>query len=224
MAPATPAFLRAQRRADALKALKTGPVIDVTTDDTPPSQAATRPQTLALVTPEHLFIRRGDTFEALGKAPFIDLTDDDSPPGRRGWKRLAVRPTSLTLKSNGVERSYTLRDGRWTDGDKRLNRRVDLRCIVGVVLKPSNGYDASFHLSPDNRGGFTGKYGEDETGRISLGLREMKAMIQQARRKGGFGSLSIWQFRCQPDPLVGWRIVWLTCVVHKQQLYSQSSL
>jgi hypothetical protein len=147
MAPATPACLRAQRRADVLKALETAPVIDLTTDDTPPSQAATRPQTLALVTPEHLFIRRGDTFEALGRAPVIDQTDDDSPPGRRGWERLAVRPTSLTLKSNGIERSYTLKDGRWTDGDRRLKRSIDLRCIVGVVLKPSNGYDASFPLN-----------------------------------------------------------------------------
>ena len=87
-----------------------------------------------------------------------------------------------------------MKDNCWTDdGDRRmrLNRRIDLRSVVNVVLKPCNGYPTSFHLSGDNRGGFTGKYGEDENGIISLGPREMKAMIWQAWRKGGF-VVSVW--------------------------------
>lgn len=180
MAPVTPAYLRAQRRADTLKALRTATVIDLTADDTPPSPAATRPQTMAPVTPEGLRTRGEDALETLGTAPGIDLTNDDSPPARPGRERLAVYPTSLKLSGPSNITRWTFKDGRWTDrAGRTLSTRIDhVRHIVRVVVRPSSGYPTSFRLKRHKPGDLTGKYGEDKTGRISLGARAMRAIIQ----------------------------------------------
>jgi hypothetical protein len=83
-----------------------------------------------------------------------------------------------------------LKNGRWADksGGDRLKRRIDLNSIARVVLGPTIGYPTRFCLCRDNQGGFSGKYGANKTGRISLGHREMRAIIRKARRKVGFVS------------------------------------
>ncbi len=156
-----------------------------------PSRGATRPQTIAPGRAE----RREKTLDTLRRATvIIDLTNDDTSPSPAAtrtqtiapdtprsptkdltddWERLAVLPTSLIL---------ALKDGRCTND----NGGIDLHSIAEVVLKPSIGYPARYHLFRDSRDGFTGKYGEDETGIISLDLREVEAMIQPERREGGF--------------------------------------
>jgi hypothetical protein len=162
---------RAERREKNLDPLRRGAVIiDLTNDDTIPSPAATRPQTMAPGTRRSSAKHRAD-LEALERPPVIDLTDDDSPLAHHSqrWERLAVYPTFLKL---------ALKDGHCTND----NGGIDLHSIAEVVLKPSIGCPASFHLFRDSRGGFTGKYGEDETGIISLDLEEVEAMIQQERR------------------------------------------
>ncbi|KAL2257942.1 hypothetical protein VTK26DRAFT_8938 [Humicola hyalothermophila] len=157
---------RAERRKKTLDELKEAPaIIDLTNDDTSPSPAATRPQTIAPGKSRSSAKHRAD-IDALERAPAMDLTDD-------GWERLAVYPTSLRLE---------LENGRCADD----NGRIDVHSIAEVVIKPSIGYPATFHLFRDSRGGFTGKYGEDETGRISLEFKDVEAMIRQEQRDDGF--------------------------------------
>jgi hypothetical protein len=159
---------RAARREKNFEALsRAAVIIDLTNDDASPRSPATQPQTMASGTRRSPANDKAD-LEALERPPVIDLTDDDSPQ----WERLAVYPTSLKL---------ALKDGRCTND----NGGIDLHSIAEVVLKPSNGYPVSFHLFRDSRDGFTGKYGEDETGIISLDLREVEAMIQQEPRVDG---------------------------------------
>ncbi|KAL2015107.1 hypothetical protein VTK56DRAFT_6307 [Thermocarpiscus australiensis] len=165
--PQTMVSGRAERREKNLDALRRGAVIiDLTNDDASPSPATTRPQTMASRTRRSPAKHRAD-LEALERPPAIDLTDDDGPL----WEPLEVYPTLLALK-----------DGRYTNN----NGGIDPHSIAEVALKPSNGYPLSVHLFRDSGDGFTGKYGEDETGIISPDLREMKAMIQQEPRVDGF--------------------------------------
>lgn len=108
----------------------------------------------------------------------IDLTDD-VPRARLGWECPAVYPTSLTLACDDPQ--FTVKDGRWrTNCGRTLSTRIGvIRSIVAVVVRPSNGYPASFRLKRDKRlRCLTGRYGEDGTGNILLDAREMKAMIQ----------------------------------------------
>ena len=86
---------------------------------------------------------------------------------------LAIYPTFLNL---------ALREGRCTND----NGRTDPHSVAEDFLKPRNEYPVSFRLFRDSRDGFTGKYGEDGTGIISLDLREVEAIIQQEPRVGGF--------------------------------------
>jgi hypothetical protein len=156
---------RARRRADtleALKALKDAPVIDLTNGDNTDGDSTD-----------------GDSTD--GDSTDGDSTDgdsaDDGPPG---WKRLAVYPTSLTLGSRITEEAtFTFKDGRWMDCGRTLSMRTSVvRDVVRVVVRPSNGDPGQFLLERDKQGGgFTGKYGKDETGRISLDAGEMKVMI-----------------------------------------------
>jgi hypothetical protein len=91
-----------------------------------------------------------------------------------GWEPLAVYPAAFVNLSS--------EDGRCTND----NGGIDLHSIAGVVLKPSNGYPVSFFLLRDSQNAFTGKYGEDGTGIISVNLRVVEAMIQQKPREGRF--------------------------------------
>ncbi|KAL2168375.1 hypothetical protein VTG60DRAFT_7354 [Thermothelomyces hinnuleus] len=210
--PQTTAPGREERRKETLENLKTADVIDLTSDDPPasrhraecagdsccqghgclrhprlsaiyrqlreinnntsPSPAATQPQTMATDMHQSPAKHRAD-LEAL-KRPAINPTDDDSPlaHGRHKWDSLAVYPTSLRL---------VLKDGLYANDNGGIDPHS-----TEVVLKPMIGYPVSFHLFRDSRDGFTGKYGEDETGIISLDLREVDAMIQHERREGGF--------------------------------------
>jgi hypothetical protein len=188
---------RAERRENTLNALKRAPdIIDLTNDDTSPNPAATRSQITAPSMRRSPANHRED-LEVLERPPVIDLTDNDADDDAddddsQRWEPLAVYPISLTLASyGGSTNSFTLKGDHWIDDDGRtLRRKTCHRYVVRVVLKPSNGYPTKFRLR--RRGGvFTGKYGKYRTGVISLDREEMKAMVQQGWREGGFVA-SVW--------------------------------
>ncbi|KAM7188998.1 hypothetical protein V8F33_010332, partial [Rhypophila sp. PSN 637] len=151
--------------------LGTATVIDLTNDDNPPAQ--------------HRDLRthhRQETLERLKTATVIDLTSDDNPSGYR-WERLAVRLQSYTLVPNGMLQSYTLNCDGWTVGS---TAHVHPRSIIEAVIRPSNGYPASFYVTREEGGCFTGKCREDGRVTILVYPEEIVAMIQQPWREGGF--------------------------------------
>ncbi|KAJ4288323.1 hypothetical protein N0V88_007361 [Collariella sp. IMI 366227] len=123
----------AARHRSAREALEKPPVIALTDDDATANPAATRRQTMA---PGALrsAARHRSAREALKEPPESALTDNDSPR----WEHLAVYPTFLTLALN---------DGHFTND----NGGLDIHSITEIVLKPSNGYPVSFHLSRDSQ-------------------------------------------------------------------------
>jgi hypothetical protein len=164
------------------------------------SPGAARPQTITPDIPQDRTERRKAALEALNIATVIDLTDEaakappiagvidlmtnDTPPG---WERLAVCPTLLVTGSDDSAVSFVLKDGRWTDSDgRKLNKGVCPCSIDKVVLRPSIGYPTKSCLYHDNQCGFTGKYGANRTGRISISRRELKAIIRQEGGEDGF--------------------------------------
>ncbi|KAM7190664.1 hypothetical protein V8F33_009328 [Rhypophila sp. PSN 637] len=162
--------LRSQRR-ETDRELGTATVIDLTKNDNPPDQ--------------HRDLRkqhREETLESLKTATVIDLTRDDDRFEYR-WERFAIRLESFTLVPNSMPQSYTLSCDGWTVGS---TAHVTPRSIIEAVIRPSYGYPASFYITRDEGGYFTGKCREDGTVPILVYPEEVVAMIEQPWREGAF--------------------------------------
>ena len=160
---------------------------------------ASRAATVVIdLTMDNLNQRREAVLEELKTATdVVDLTNLED---------LAVRLVSFTLESGHnirKTRCYTLGMDGWKDvDDGSVLGGFDVHSVTEAVLRPVIGYPVRFLLRPDGRGSLTGArtykhykkdrkngddgYDDDDGLRMSLGLGEVEAMIEEPWTEGGF--------------------------------------
>jgi len=67
--------------------------------------------------------------------------------------------------------------------------RLSIRSIRSIVVRPVIMYPAYLRLSRRKDGSFAGKYGEDGRGTIFLSSENVRDMIREPWKAGGFISL-----------------------------------
>lgn len=93
---------------------------------------------------------------------------------------------SLAVERNGGIQKYTL--NWWVEGWPNVENGtaiigpVDIRSVIEIGVRPAIGYPAEFYLRLC-RGRFVGQYGEIGGGKVSVGLSDVKAMVNKPWRE-----------------------------------------